>query len=118
MEPRIPRGGEGPEAPIKRAIKKALEARGWLVVVTHGNKYQSGLPDLFCAHRQHGHRWIEVKYAGKYSFTKAQLEMFPKMVAAGQQIWVLTSAEEHELAKLLNSPCNWNLFLGKSRRTW
>ena len=69
-----------------------------------------GLPDLYCAHRQYGTRWIEVKNTVNYRFTPAQLEIFPAMTSKGVGVWVLQSAEPEELQKLLK-PANWFMFL-------
>lgn len=118
MNPRNPGGPrEGPEAPIKRAIKAALEREGWFVIVTHGNAFMSGLPDLYACHRAHGQRWIEVKNPAKFSFTKAQWDVFPKLAEQNVGVWVLTSATDHELGLLLKPP-NFHRYLGCSKRTW
>src|SRR5262249_39777280 len=110
------------EAPIKRAIKKFLEERGWLVVITHGNQFQSGLPDLWIAHQAHGQRWVEVKYALKYEFTPAQERMFPAMATKSVGVWVMAletdkaiEALEREY-KLLWLPPNFRHYIGHSRR--
>lgn len=110
MDPFKPRGGKGPEAKIQDAIIKELRYREWLVKETHGTMFQSGFPDLFAAHTLYGQRWIEVKNPVSYKFTPAQLEWFPKFAAAHVGIWILTSAEPHELAKLMGPP-NWHTFL-------
>jgi hypothetical protein len=89
MDPKRTRSRVGPEAPIKAAIKKFMEDEQWLVIVTHGNAFQAGLPDLYCAHRNHGVRWVEVKYAGKYEFTDDQLRVFPALASKGVNIHVL-----------------------------
>jgi len=100
----------GPEAKIQRDIISALKSGDWLVVVTHGNEFQKGLPDLWCAHRQYGTRWIEVKNTVNYRFTDAQMELFPMMTAKGVGVWVLGSAEPAELQKLFE-PANWWKYL-------
>lgn len=85
-----------------------LRYKGWHVMVTHGNMYQSGFPDLFACHCSYGQRWIEVKkpdFKGS-KFTDAQLEQFPKMCANGSPVWILTSDSNDEYA-LLFGPCNW-----------
>lgn len=105
----------GPEAKIQEDIIKALRAAEWIVVVTHGNIYQHGLPDLYCAHKLHGSRWLEVKNTkGSYSFTPAQLELFPLLSSKGVGIWVLGSAEPSEL-QLLLGPANWWAYLSVSK---
>ena len=84
--------------------------KGWFVRETHGNVYQNGFPDLFCAHLRYGTRWVEVKNPLKYAFTPAQLEAFPQFMAAGAGIWILTAANESEYAKLFKEP-NWYWYL-------
>lgn len=122
MEPRGLKRAEGPEAPIKRKIVELLERRGFFVIVTHGNAFQAGLPDIYCCHLNYGPRWIEVKFASKYSFTKDQLRVFPAMSAKGIPIWVLslhhpiTESELEFQYRLLFSPPNWHSYLGKSSR--
>lgn len=96
----------GPEAKIRAAIIEKLESAGWFVKITHGNAYQSGFPDLFCAHENHGIRLIEVKTPGAFSFTPAQQQDFPKFKKAGVGIWILMSAEDDELMKI-HRPANW-----------
>jgi hypothetical protein len=112
MEPYKPRRTvrTGPEKKIVDAVTEALRRGDWYVFKTHGGEFQSGLPDLYIAHKRYGTRWVEIKYLEKYSFTPAQLDNFPKMTAAGVGIWILTSAEKHELEKLFCPP-NWHTFL-------
>lgn len=82
--------------------------RGWFVKSTHGNMYQAGFPDLFAAHSKFNYRWIEVKLPGMVGsrFTPAQIEWFPKFVANGSGIWILTSVCQEEYDKLFKA-CNW-----------
>lgn len=87
-----------------------LILKDWHVIITHGNLYQHGLPDLYAMHRAYGTRWIETKNPGKFSFTKAQLESFPMFTAKGVGIWIVTAATEDEYMKLFR-PANWHLFL-------
>lgn len=101
---------KGPEAIIQEQIVTYLKLRDWFVKETHGNMYQNGLPDLFATHRTFGGRWIEVKNPLKYAFTPAQLECFPKMVAFGTGVWIMTAATDYEYRKL-NRPCNWHTYL-------
>jgi hypothetical protein len=81
-----------------------------MVEITHGNLYQAGLPDLYCAHARHGSRWIEVKNPKSYKFTAAQKKKFPIFESHGVGIWVLTSSTEEEFLKLFKPP-NWREFL-------
>lgn len=101
---------DGPESIIQDSIIAALRNREWLVKPTHGNMYQMGFPDLFCAHVSYGIRWVEVKNPEAYRFTPAQLEWFPQFSGAGVGIWVLISASTIELNKLMGPP-NWHTYL-------
>ena len=97
-----------PEAKIQDAIIRMLILKGWYVHVTHGGRYQSGFPDLFCTHSMYGHRWVETKLPGMKGskFTPAQIEHFPKMCAHGSGVWVLTGATDDEYEKLFKR-FNW-----------
>ena len=113
MEPmKIRNYTKGPEAKIQDALIKMLRERGWVVKVLHGNMWQSGLPDLFCAKKRYGPRFIEVKNPKKFSFTPAQYEDFPRLVAEGIGIWVLTAATEDEYQKLFKKPNLWIYLAG------
>lgn len=104
--------GKGPEARIQDAIMKKLTERGWFCKKTHGNMYQSGLPDIFATHKWFGHRWIEVKLPKMKGskFTPAQLKVFPEMCKHGSGVWILTSDSDKELEKL-KQPFNWWKYL-------
>jgi hypothetical protein len=106
MSPFSPDSVTGPEAAIEKKIMAKLREHEWFVKKIHGNAYQSGLPDLFAAHSQYGSRWIEVKYIENYSFTKAQQQDFPALMAAGVKIWILVDSTVEELTKLFKPP-NW-----------
>lgn len=110
MSPGAPRARKGPEGKIQQELVLYLQARRWVVKETHGNIYQSGLPDLYCAHPEYRSRWIEVKNPVKYEFTKAQREFFLQLTACGIGIWVLTAATEEEYLKLWQ-PANWTHYL-------
>lgn len=86
-----------------------MKIRDWLVKATHGNMYQWGFPDLFCAHRRYGIRWVEVKTPSGH-FTPAQLEWFPKFQSAGVGVWVMLGTDDY--SKLFGPP-NWFSFLMK-----
>lgn len=103
----------GPEQEIQKKLIDYLKIKDWLVLVTHGNEFQMGLPDLYCAHKMYGTRWIEVKNPVKYHFTPAQYDVFPMLQAKGIGIWVLCYVDEYEYNKLFLPP-NWHTFLGKS----
>lgn len=98
------------EADIQEAIENKLRAMGWFVKSTHGNIYQFGFPDLYLGHASYGTRWLEVKNPAGYSFTKAQLETFPQMAAAGIGIWIATSV--HQVPDLLFKADNFWQFFG------
>ena len=93
---------ESPERKIQNNIIGMLTIRGWHVRVMHASENVKGLPDLYATHSKYGMRWIEVKLPlmKGSSFTPAQLEEFPKLVANGSPIWILTAADELEYAKL------------------
>ena len=106
-KPPKPRGR--PEDLIVEQIKRYLREREWLVKKTHGNQFQSGLPDLYCHHKRYGQRWIEVKTkVGKLE--SSQVEFFTELSAAGCGVWVLTGATDEEYAKLFHA-ANWYTFL-------
>lgn len=108
LKPRPPK--KGPEAIIQEKIIKALTLRGWFIMVSHGNLFQKGFPDLYATHKAYGGRWIEVKNKEAYEFTNAQLEFFPKLVANGTPIWILVNDSDDELKKLFK-PGNWWTYL-------
>jgi len=103
----------GPEAKIQEGICNYLKTRDWLVIETHGNMFQMGLPDIYAVHYTLGYRWIEVKNPTAYHFTPAQNQLFPQLHAKGIGIWILTAYDEYEMEKL-NMPPNWWRFLGKT----
>jgi hypothetical protein len=104
----------GPEAPIQDAVVKKLRGLGWLVKETHGNIFQYGFPDLYCAHKSYGARWCEIKRGdGKHSFTPAQLEFFPQFSAAGVGVYVVT--HENQVPDIFFKPPNWWQFLSIMR---
>lgn len=94
------------EAKIQAELTEFLEARGWLVERMIGNALQKGIPDLFCYHPKYEYRWIDCKRPVGHSFTKAQRRKWPEWEAKGVGIWILTSADNNEYAKLFKPP-NW-----------
>jgi hypothetical protein len=102
----------GPEEVIVKDIREMLAIKGWYTIKTHGNVYQSGLPDIFACHSRYGTRWIEAKDPKRKGnvFTPAQLEVFPKFSANGSAVWVLVAGTEEEYAKLFK-PGNWYMYL-------
>lgn len=95
-----PRFRSNPEARTQRKVIDFLRLRGWYVRQTHGNAYSVGWPDLYCFHREHGTRWVDLKVLGQNRLTKAQCQVWPEMAAAGIGVWIMTSASEEEYGKL------------------
>ena len=106
---------KGPEEKIRDRIIPFLKDRGWFVKIVHGNKFTSGLPVLYIAHKSHGPRWVELKNPLSYHFTPAQKKTFPEMTAAGVGIWILTDATNVEYEKLWKPP-NWYIYYGRSKK--
>lgn len=101
-----------PEAKIQRDIINFLKVKDWTVMVTHGNMYQQGFPDLYILHHVHGAKWVEVKNPLAYSFTAAQRRYFPLISIVGGGIWIMTAATETEYKKLFSQP-NWHTYMLK-----
>lgn len=112
MDPLKPKRSRttGPEAAIQEKLMALLKSFDWACIATHGNEYQMGFPDLYCAHSFHATRWVEVKNPAKYEFTRAQLTVFPLLASKGVGIWILTAATEEEYKKLFKPP-NWYQYL-------
>lgn len=104
----------GPEWHIQQAVIKFMVERGWYVRVIHGSAYQSGLPDLFCCQRKYGSRWVEIKNPLSYKFQPTQMEVFPRLMAEGVGVWILTAATQAEYDKLFRAP-NWFLYLSVAK---
>lgn len=114
MQPKSIRPKTGPEEKIQKEIITFLTLRQWFIMPTHGNMYQSGFPDLYCTHYQHGIRWVEVKLPNMKGskWTPAQLEKFPKMMSHGTRIWVMTAATEEEYQLLFKQSNLWRYMGG------
>lgn len=65
-----------------------MEYQSWVLVKTHGNKYQKGLPDYYAMHHKYSPRWIEVKVHGR-PLTEAQLKLFPIMLSKNVPLWII-----------------------------
>lgn len=104
MEPLKPK--TRPEDVIVKRIKEFLILRGWYVKKMHGNLFQSGVPDLYCAKKNYGARWIEVK-TEKGRLEASQIENFHLLAAAGVGVWVFTDMNEELYKQLCSSPPNW-----------
>ena len=99
-----------PESKLQKALRDFMHARGWLTVKMHGTKYQSGFPDLYCIHPQHGHRLIEMKsYRPGAGLEESQVRMFAQLEAFGQPVYVLQGPRDYE--KLFKPFSNWQRFI-------
>lgn len=103
------RSKHGPEYRIQEDLRVFLGARGWLVERMVGNAYQYGIPDLYCFHPKYGERWIDVKNASDYEFTKHQKWKWPIWDSFNCGIWILVDATEAEYDKLFQPP-NWRSY--------
>lgn len=103
----------GPESKLQEAVITKLRSMEWVTKTMHGNLYQYGIPDLYCAHYQYGQRWIECKIMPYGKFTNAQLQTFKQFAAVNVGIWVVTDVSQ--VPEILFKPCNWNLFLSHMR---
>jgi hypothetical protein len=116
---------ENPEHVFRTDLIAFLKARDWMVEITHGNEFQTGLADLYLAHLMLGTRWCELKIKGACHFTTAQLQKFPNFTAHGVGVWVLSVTKDELILrytrrweeilereyKLLFRPANWHQFL-------
>jgi len=102
----VPRNKHGPEYSIQRNFVRFLEDRHWLVERMIGNVYQTGIPDLFIAHKKYGTRFLDIKNPISYNFTAAQRWKWPIWDKFGIGIWIITAATEEEYQKLFKDP-NW-----------
>lgn len=116
IEPYIIQSREDPERQLGIKFDKFMEDRDWTVLTTHGNAYQSGLPDRYCCHYKYGTRWVELKIWKNYRFTPAQLIIFPKLTKQKVGIWVISNVAplEEEYKKLFKPP-NWHQYLTKGK---
>lgn len=106
MEPKKFKSKHGPEHKIQAKFIKYLEMRGWRVERMIGNQLQMGIPDIYCMHPVHGTRWVDLKHAGKYEFTKAQIVKWPLWRDHGVGIWIIVGWSDEEYNKLF-APPNW-----------
>lgn len=111
VEPRSFRKRVGPEALIQEAWIEWFEARKWIVKVMHGNMYQSGVPDLYIAHKLYRARWVEIKNTeGSYQLEESQVRFFTLLSSVDIGVWVLGPVCEDEYKKLW-LPSNWHAYL-------
>lgn len=112
-------GGKNPESKLYEAIRDHLRGCGWFVQNIHGNRFQSGLPDLYCHIREFPHRWVEIKTPNRSrerhgGLSDRQLAKFREMSSHGIGIWIITSVEE---CKLLYGDANWRQYaFGSTQR--
>lgn len=117
-EMKIPKikGVHGPEYKIQERIIKYLEDRGWFVKILTGTMYQWGLSDLLISHTRYGIKLVEVKNPEKFSFTAAQLSEFPKFIANGAPIYILTAANAENYNRLFGKSNYWLYLSGIAER--
>jgi len=108
-------GRDKPEYGILRNLVKFLKDRGWLVQRMSADAFLNGFPDLFCAHKKWGTRWIEVKQPEGYTLTQAQRRKWALWDELGIGIWILTAATQEEYNKLYKLP-NWRNFVKDKSR--
>lgn len=77
---------------IVEPMKNYLEHKGWLVIKTHGNQFQKGLPDHYICHAKYAPRWVEYKIKGR-SFTQAQKILFPKMILHNVPLYLIEGVD-------------------------
>jgi VRR-NUC domain len=94
------------EKSIQKRITKALAKENWWSKWTHGNKFQSGVPDMYAFHPVYKARWIEVKKPKGSRLEDTQLEVFAAWEERRIGVWVLT---DEDIPKLLEPP-NWREF--------
>ena len=102
MRPEI-RKKDNPEERLQDEFRGFLAVRDWVTMRTHGNRLQSGFPDLYALHHNYGARWIEMKIVPGGTITRAQHTVFPKL-NAGHGVWMITKCNELEYAKLMRKP--------------
>lgn len=87
-------GTRQPENIFQSHLINFLKLRDWYVINMTGNEFQMGVPDLYCCHKRHGTRWVEVKVKDRYRFTPAQMDVFPELSAKGVGVWILSATLE------------------------
>lgn len=95
---------DNPELRIRNRIRKYLQDRDWHVTILHGNKFQSGMPDLFTYHIEYGLRLIDAKNPIRYSYTVAQIKLWPKLEAVGCGVFILFEGDALNYSFLFNPP--------------
>lgn len=106
-------GGKKPESILQEKIRDHLRGKGFFVQNIHGNKFQSGLPDLYCHCTKYPHRWVEIKTPDRArefngGLSPRQMAVFGEMASYGIEIWVLTSV--HDWTLLIHPQGNWRKY--------
>jgi hypothetical protein len=117
MEHRKPkRRGSNPESGVQTDCKRALEFDGWYVQNIHGNKFQSGLPDLLIWHPRFPGRckWLEIKtkareYETNGGLSQRQIKKFREMEKWGAEIYVAN--DPAKVRDLVRGTPNWSRYL-------
>ena len=92
-----------------QALRFLMLSKGWMVRKTHGSKFSSDWPDLFCAHPEYGIRWIETKsFRENHKLSSGQVQEFIKWAKYGVGVWVLRGPQDYPL---LFEPSNWRFFM-------
>lgn len=81
------------ETQIEKKIIHELEKQGWFVKKVHGSGTSKNWPDLFCAHKVYGKRWIEIKQP-RGRLSGGQIKEFIKWSEHLIGIWILTRVED------------------------
>lgn len=82
---------------IGNPLRVYMEHLGWILVKTHGNQFQKGLPDYYAMHNKYSPRWIETKIHGR-PLTTAQLKLFPIMLAMNVPLWIIDGEDFRGIA--------------------
>lgn len=109
MDFRPPRKMTAPEAEGAKRLRKLMHAHRWHTEKLHGNRYQSGLPDLMAFHIKHGFRFIETKAEASHGkLSVRQVVKFTLLEKHGAHIWVCR--DERDYYVLFKEP-NWRMFI-------
>lgn len=100
---------DNPELRIRTRIRRYLKNKGWYTKIMHGNQFQSGIPDLFCYHKEYGMRWIDAKNPKRYSYTVAQIKLWPVLESHGCGVFILFEGDAANY-KLLFQPPNFRKY--------
>lgn len=99
-----------------------IRSKEWYGVNISCNKFQKGLPDYYFTKTNNRPRWVEYKIInkhGKISFTPAQVDKFPKLMANGTMIYVLCTRFDTPLEKnLIERKRLYEIFMGNPNGHW